>query len=139
MKPKSKTRVKKQSLISRNIYKKFIIEEKFDPYNPSDKLMLFLNDVRLPSSCYLKNAIRGKRICDIEADELFYVAYEMIRGLPELRLSARMLYTIKYYTDESQVTRQELYDEITSEEEQGYISEIYVGHLKPWRSLLHGL
>ena len=114
---------------SRRILKKFVIEGKYNPYKPSKELVKELNEWALPSSGYIKKDIRGNSISRLEPDELAYVAFAMWRGLPEIKLIARMLYFINYATDE-EITRQELYEDITDLDNEGFIPKMFAEHLK---------
>jgi len=127
----AKQKKKKNTVVSRRLYRKYIIEQKFNPYNPSKELMEEIDSWSVPSVAYIHKQIRGKKLTEIDDDQLFYVAQEMERGLPEVKLIAKMLYAIKYYTDLDEISREEMYEELTDKNESGFISEMYLEHLKP--------
>jgi hypothetical protein len=120
--------IKKKTIQYKRIYKRFIIEQKFDPYNPSEELMDELSKWQVPTVNYISSKIHGKRFVDLDQERLYYVAFEMVRGLPEYKLVAKLLYTIKYYTNKDDINSLELYNEITGED--GFISAMYMEHMR---------
>ena len=114
---------------SRRILKNFIIRDKFNPYAPSAAVIKEISEWALPSSGYVKKDIRGQRICLLESDELEYVAFAMCRGTSEIKLIARMQYFIKYAIDE-EITKQELYEDITDLDKEGFIPSMFAEHLR---------
>jgi len=114
---------------SRRILKKFIINGKYNPYNPSTEIIKEINEWALPNSGYIKKDIRGKFIHQLEPDELEYVAFSMWRGTSEIKLIARMLYFIRYSGDE-EVSRQDLYEDITDLDNEGFIPKMFATHLE---------
>ena len=115
---------------SRRLLKKFVICGKYNPYNPSAEILKEINEWALPSSNYIKKDIKGKLIYTLEPDELYYVAFSMIRGLPEIKLIARMLYFIRYSADE-EISEQDLYEDITDLDNEGFIPKMFAEHLNP--------
>ena len=115
---------------SRRILKRFVIDGKYNPYNPSAEILKEINEWALPSSNYIKKDIKGKYIYTLEPDELCYVAFSMIRGLPEIKLIARMLYFIRYATDE-EISKKDLYEDITDLDNEGFVPKMFASHLEP--------
>lgn len=121
---------KTQSILSRKIHRKYIVEQKFNPYKPSPELIKELSEWHLPSSSYIKKDIRGKSLISLEEDELFYVAFTMWRGMPEIKLLAKLLFTIKFYARNGDVSKEDIYNELVDKDGNGFISEMYLTHLK---------
>ena len=121
--------IKAKNPKSKILFRKWIIEDKFDPYNPSQKLLQELDEWTTPSSDYIKKDCRGLRIGQLTEEVASYVAFEAYMGRPEIRLMAAIRYFILMAKDVD-YTRQEIYDAIT-ERDMGIIPEISAGHLKP--------
>jgi hypothetical protein len=113
---------------SRLLYRKYVKEGRFNPYDPSSELREELRAWKLPSSNYIKKEFRGTSLWLMGYDTASYVAFEAIMGKPEIRLLACMRYYIELAKDE-EVTRQDLFDEITNIKECGFIPKIDAKYL----------
>lgn len=120
---------KRRNPRSKKIYREFIVDDKFDPFNPSDKLEEELHGWKLPSSRYIAKEFRGKSIGSLNVEVASYIAFEAVMGSPEIRLLAGIRYYILFAQDED-VSKQEVYDEIIDLSDFGIIAEINAKHLK---------
>ena len=120
---------KRQNPKSRLLYRKWIVEYKFDPYNPSRELLTELYEWKIPCSRYVAKEFRGELIARLTGETASYIAFESIMGSPEIRLLAALRYYI-YLAGDEEVSKQDMYSEITNLKECGIIAEINAIHLK---------
>ena len=116
------------------LFRKWIIDDKFDPYNPSQKLLDELDQWKTPSSNYIKKDCQGLSIGQLTEEVASYVAFEAYIGRPEIRLMAAIRYFI-LMTKDVDYSRQDVYDAIT-DREMGIIPEISADYLKPKKPTL---
>jgi hypothetical protein len=120
---------RKQNPKSRSLYRKWIVEDKFNPASPSEAIVNELYEWKLPNSNYIKKEYRDARIGSLNSEVSSYVAFEAVMGSPEIRLLCAMQYYIHFARDEEE-TKQTVYEEITNLNECGIIAEINAKHLK---------
>lgn len=88
----------KSSPKERVFIKKYI--DTFNPINPSKKLMEHLDTIILPKSSYLNKETRGKKLLELSLDKVEYLFGRCEHCTSDIKLIARVVYYIKWYSEE---------------------------------------
>ena len=105
----------------RAFIKKYI--DSFNPISPSQKLMLYLDTITLPKSGYLNTSTRGKKLIDLEQDQIEYLSNRCKQCPSDMKLVSKVLYYIKWYEElleSSDEEDKQLYEEIFREDFSSY-------------------
>ena len=97
----------------RAFIKKYI--NTFNPINPAEKLMEHIDTIILPKSGYLNTSTRGKKLIDLELDQVEYLFNRCKQCTADIKLISKVLYYIMWY--------KEVVDTGDSEDRQNYEEE----------------
>jgi len=120
---------RKHSPKSRSLYRKYIFKGKFNPYNPTNELLNELREWVTPSIRHIQERDRGLRLSTISMELLEYLAFDCVGISAHIQLLSAIQYYIKFAEDED-VTKEDVYIEITDMESCGLIPEIMAKYLR---------